>query len=244
MTGRARVLSILERLLTAGGVILLTLFLAAMVHREVFSRLALRNFDKNQASVMNPELQIFVEPAQSRQSDFSLWAHKRLQAYRKYALSATSSPLAVLRLDRLSIRVPVFEGTDNLTLNRGAGWIVGTTKPGEMGNTGIAGHRDGFFRPLKDIARGDTIELSTATVNAFYTVDQIELVEPDNVDVLKPRRVPSITLVTCYPFYFIGGAPKRFIVHAALKQQVATGQFHHGSAFARANQFENKEKEK
>ncbi len=244
MTGRATVLTILERLFAAVGVTLLTLFLAAMVHREVFSRLALRDFDKNQASGMHPELQIFVEPAKSRQIDFSLRSYKRLQAYRKYALGTTGSPLAVLRLDRLDMRVPVFEGTDNLTLNRGAGWIVGTTRPGEMGNTGIAGHRDGFFRPLKNIADGDAIELSTSTVRALYTVDQIELVEPDNVDVLKPRGGPSITLVTCYPFYFIGDAPKRFIIHATLKQQVATGQFHHGSAFVRANQFENKEKEK
>ena len=108
----------------------------------------------------------------------------------------------------------MFEGTDDLVLNRGLGWIVGTARPGDTGNIGIAGHRDGFFRGLKDIAAGDTMELETQGRRATYVVDEIEIVTPEQVEVLKPRAAPAITLVTCYPFYFIGDAPRRFIVHA------------------------------
>jgi sortase A len=122
-------------------------------------------------------------------------------------------------LAKFNLRVPVFEGTDELALNRGVGWIAGTARPGQNGNIGIAGHRDGFFRRLKNIGTGDAIELSTDKSRGVYTVDQIEIVNPDNVGVLRPRGVPSLTLTTCYPFYFIGDAPQRFIVHAVLKQQ-------------------------
>jgi sortase A len=234
MTRCGKALSVFEHSLLATGVVLLIVFVAATIHREVYSRLALRDFDRNQA-VETPALQSFLEPADSRKIDFSLWSPKRFQAYRECLLTKSDPPLAVLSVNKLNLRVPVFEGTDDVTLNRGAGWIIGTPKPGETGNTGIAGHRDGFFRSLKDIATGDSIELMTAKVRAIYVVEQIELVQPSNVGVLKPRRMPSITLVTCYPFYFIGDAPQRFIVHAALKQQFDTGQLHHGSASARAN---------
>jgi sortase A len=244
MTRRDTALSVFERLSLVIGVTLLILFVAALIHRDVYSRLALRGFNMSEAGAADTELQTLHEPVVSRQIDFSLWSQKRFQEYRNCLLTASGSPLAALHLDKLSIHAPVFEGTDDLNLNRGVGWIVGTTRPGERGNVGIAGHRDGFFRGLKDVATGDAIRLSTERVSALYIVDQIELVKPENVEVLKPRSLPSITLVTCYPFYFIGDAPQRFIVHAALKQQVDTGQFHQGSASARANQIESKEKEK
>jgi LPXTG-site transpeptidase (sortase) family protein len=127
----------------------------------------------------------------------------------------------VLRNNTLSFRAPFFAGTDDLVLNRGVGWIIGTAKPGESGNIGIAGHRDGFFRGLKDILVGDAVELTTAKEQATYIVDQIEIVSPESVEVLQPRGVPSLTLVTCYPFYFVGSAPQRYIVHATLKRSVA-----------------------
>jgi sortase A len=126
--------------------------------------------------------------------------------------------MAVLRIARIGIVAPVVEGTDDLSLNRGVGWISGTARPGETGNIGIAGHRDGFFRALKDVAAGDAIELDTFFGMKTYRVDQIEIVTPDDVRVLLPRASPSLTLVTCYPFYFMGDAPQRFIVHAALQK--------------------------
>jgi sortase A len=97
------------------------------------------------------------------------------------------------------------------------GRIVGTTRIGETGNVGIAGHRDGFFRGLKDVLIGDTMELETGTGRQTYVVDSIKVVNPDDVSVLKNEPAPALTLVTCYPFYFIGSAPQRYIVHASLK---------------------------
>jgi sortase A len=95
---------------------------------------------------------------------------------------------------------------------------------------GIAGHRDGFFRGLKDIMRGDVVELETIDARASYVVDELEIVDPSDTAVLRPRSKPAVTLVTCYPFYFTGSAPNRFIVHASLTQvipatnaQVASG---------------------
>ena len=112
----------------------------------------------------------------------------------------------------------VYDGTDDLTLNRSVGRIIGTANIGEDGNIGIAGHRDGFFRGLKDIEVGDSFDLITLENKMTYYVDNVEIVNPDRVDVLQPGSEPSVTLVTCYPFYFIGAAPQRFIVHATLKQ--------------------------
>ena len=125
-------------------------------------------------------------------------------------------PLGVIEIPSLRLQVPILEGTDDLTLDRGVGHIAGTASPGEPGNIGVAGHRDGFFRGLKDIHVGDTIDIESQQGNSHYRVDEIQIVSPDDVSVLRPRTKPSLTLVTCYPFYFVGSAPSRYIVHATL----------------------------
>jgi sortase A len=104
-------------------------------------------------------------------------------------------------------------------LNRGVGRIAGTSLPGQGGNIGIAGHRDGFFRTLKDIRTGDAIELVTTSGKDIFVVDQIRITNRGDVSVLRPRAKRSLTLVTCYPFYFVGPAPSRYIVEASLKRQ-------------------------
>ena len=101
---------------------------------------------------------------------------------------------------------------DEPVLNRGVGRIVETAKPGEAGNIAIAGHRDGFFRCLKDIQISDRIELATPKERFTYTVEAIRVVNPEEVGVLLPGHRPALTLVTCYPFYFIGSAPQRSVV--------------------------------
>jgi sortase A len=106
----------------------------------------------------------------------------------------------------------------------------------------MAGHRDGFFRALKDIALGDTIELTTTGGSFPYAVDELEIVTPADVRVLKPRGRPSVTLVTCYPFYFVGDAPQRFIVHASM-QQPKGGELQEKAPSAQSIQFK-KEKGK
>jgi sortase A len=157
----------------------------------------------------------------SKTPDFSLWSAKRIQDYEESLASHFSPALAVLRIPRIQLEVPMLDGTDDVTLNRAVGLIAGTARPGEDGNIGIAGHRDGFFRGLKDVNPGDTLEVATQTKTSTYVIDKIVIVAPSDVSVLAPRMRPSITLVTCYPFYFLGSAPERYIVEATIESQDA-----------------------
>jgi sortase A len=151
-------------------------------------------------------------------TEYSPWSIQRTKSYQANPGKPVES-LAVLRIPALHLEVPVLEGTDEVTLNRAVGRIAGTSLPGQGGNIGIAGHRDGFFRGLKDISAGDAIELVRTSGTDVYVVDRIRITDPADVSVLQPRTKHSLTLVTCYPFYFVGPAPSRYIVEASLKQQ-------------------------
>jgi len=212
------IVKLVQRVLLVVGVCLLVASALAIVDRSVSSRRSLAAFDQARAARSSPAATDRVALASAEATDFSLWSEKRIREYKASLTIAKELPMAVLDISRLRIRVPVFEGTSDLVLNRGLGWIVGTARPGETGNIGIAGHRDGFFRGLKDIVVGDTMELGTLEQRTTYVVDEIEIVTPEQVEVLQPRAAPAITLVTCYPFYFIGDAPQRFIVHATLRR--------------------------
>ena len=122
--------------------------------------------------------------------------------------------LGVLEVPRLGLSTVIFEGIDGKTLRRSVGHIPGTSFPGADGNVGIAGHRDRFFGGLKDLAEDDLMILRTPDASYTYRVDSIRIVAPDRTDVLEPTGVRGITLVTCYPFYFVGPAPERFVVFA------------------------------
>jgi sortase A len=148
--------------------------------------------------------------------DRSLWSSERIAAWHKAASDSAATPLAVLRIPKLRLEVAVLPGTDDRTLDRAVGHIEETALPGVDGNSGIAGHRDGFFRGLKDIAQGDLIELETGTAKELYRVERTWVVDPDDVSVLDPTATRALTLVTCYPFYYVGPAPRRFIVRAVL----------------------------
>jgi len=116
---------------------------------------------------------------------------------------------------RLGVSLIVVEGTDKPTLRRAAGHIVGTAMPGQPGNIGIAAHRDTFFRPLRNIQNGDVITLTTLRGEYHYRVVSTKIVSPYEVAVLNPDDGSQIlTLITCYPFYYVGSAPERFIVRA------------------------------
>jgi LPXTG-site transpeptidase (sortase) family protein len=146
--------------------------------------------------------------------DFRLWSPERIKEYRASIAQSDAGPLALLRIRNLDIEAAVLPDSSDWALNRGLGWIEGTARPDENGNVGIAGHRDGFFRGLKDVAGGDTIELELPSAFERYRVSSITIVKPDDVSVLDPTPDKTLTLVTCYPFYFIGSAPERFIVRA------------------------------
>ena len=150
--------------------------------------------------------------------DQSLWSPERIAAWRTAGKDPASRPLAVLRIPKIHLEVPVLEGTDEVVLNRAVGHIEDTAKPGADGNSGIAGHRDGFFRGLKDILPGDVIELETLRTTEVYRIARTWIVDPEDVSVLDPTPARSLTLVTCYPFYFVGSAPRRFIVRAVLAE--------------------------
>jgi sortase A len=119
-----------------------------------------------------------------------------------------------IEIPRLGVSVVVVEDTGASTLRRAAGHITGTALPGEPGNVGIAGHRDTFFRPLRNIRRNDVITVTTVRGEYRYRVVSTKVVSPDDVAVLNPDGDEILTLVTCYPFYFVGSAPRRFIVRA------------------------------
>jgi len=146
--------------------------------------------------------------------DQRLWAPERIQAYTRALLRPAPPPLAVLRIPRFGLVVPVLEGTDEWTLDRAVGHIEGTPAPGREGNVGLAGHRDGYFRVLKDIAPGDVLELALAAEVQRFRVARLLIVAPEDVSVLATSDGARLTLVTCYPFYFVGSAPRRFIVEA------------------------------
>jgi sortase A len=152
--------------------------------------------------------------------DQQLWSDQRKADYEASLKAASDLPLAVLSIDKLDIQVPVYNGADEINLNRGVARIKGTGRVGKQGNLGIAGHRDGFFRALKDISLNDTIELQTQNGLENFRVSSIDIVDPDDVSVLAPTSNSIITLVTCYPFYYVGHAPKRFIVRAVAEHLV------------------------
>jgi len=199
------------------GTILLGWYVVARTHSHFASKAAIERFDEARAArieVILHESRPADEP-HTGPVDTSLWDEGRIEEYRESLLVDMDAPLALLRIPRLEIEVPVFSGTDDLVLNRGVGWIAGTAPPGQAGNIGIAGHRDGFFRPLKDVALGDEIVLETTDGSTTYVVEKLHIVDPTDVWVLEPTTSPSVTLVTCYPFYFVGSAPNRFIVRAS-----------------------------
>jgi sortase A len=124
------------------------------------------------------------------------------------------TPLAELSIPRLGLSAVVLHGSDAHTLQLGLGHIENTPVPGQSGNVAIAGHRDSFFRPLRNVQVGDDILLQTPEESLHYRVSSFRVVNPYEVDVIGPTKDATLTLVTCYPFWFIGPAPDRFIVHA------------------------------
>jgi sortase A len=207
---RAVLLRRVERGLLLFGSLFLGIFVSARVDRAISLHETMAHF--REISPADSVAPIVV----GNVLDLSRRSENGERAYQKVLAEHVSRPLAVLRIARVHLEVPVLDGTSTLALNRGVGHIRGTAAPGEGGNTGIAGHRDGFFRLLRDVRLGDSIELERPGQTLQYRVTEILIVEPNNVDVLQPKTVPSLTLITCFPFYFIGSAPKRYVVEASL----------------------------
>jgi len=214
MTGRARSgashLRRVGRALVATGAA--TLAIVALAYADaIFGRdAAIAAFERAEAADA-ARVDVDFEP----EPDQSLWSAGAKTKYAQ-ALRYDRVPAALLTIPRLEIKVPVFLGTDPITLNRGAGVVDGTARPGESGNVAISGHRDSFFRPLEHIAVGDVITLRTLDREQRYAVTDIRIVDPLDVDVLEPTEASVLTLITCYPFHYVGYAPDRFVVRARL----------------------------
>jgi LPXTG-site transpeptidase (sortase) family protein len=146
--------------------------------------------------------------------DMKLWSAGRVKAYKAALQQGTPPTLAILRIPRLELEVPVHDGTTDAVLDLAAGRIEGTALPGSPGNVGIAAHRDSYFRVLKELKEGDALVLDTPVALEEYRVEWIRITTPDDVSVIQPTSDPAVTLVGCFPFYHRGSAPKRFIVRA------------------------------
>jgi len=138
---------------------------------------------------------------------------------------AHTGPLAKLEIPKIGLSVVVLDGTDSWTLNRGVGHIQGTSYPGSNGNIGIAGHRDGYFHGLRDVRPHDEILLTSPDGSVDrYLIDEARIVSPSDVSVLADRNTPSLTLVTCFPFSYIGSAPQRYVLTASRVDTVPVPQ--------------------
>ncbi|HET9765770.1 MAG TPA: sortase [Thermoanaerobaculia bacterium] len=198
-------------LLIAGGG-LLVLAAGVRLVSSLESAAGLERFRQASAESAGPGVRVARwEPIDP---DRSAWAPGRVAAWKESRTQDMGMPLGVLRIARLDLEVPIWQGTEERALNRGLGLIAGTDGLGGSGNIGIAGHRDGFFRVLEGIKKGDEIDVEMLAGVRRFAVTDVWIVTPESVWVLDPTPYPSLTLVTCYPFYFVGKAPSRFVVRA------------------------------
>lgn len=235
----------LERLFLLLGIIALGIFLGVKLYSYGYQAYAKYSFEEL-LSGRGPSFRGFLvylarwplvrnpappaSPAQAKNNDIlqrliygsgappnvKEWSHGRLRAYQDAVPPAAGAVLGRLEIPSIDLSVMVLQGTDDWTLDRAVGHIEGTSLPGQTGNIGIAGHRDGFFRGLRKLAKSDTIILTTLQGRFQYRIKTIKIVEPSDTKVLSATGTPSLTLVTCYPFYYVGNAPKRFIVTAEI----------------------------
>jgi sortase A len=231
-----------ERILLATGLMLSAVWLGARFHQAVSSRAAIAEFESKAAPAPTDEPLTDADSGSS--VDFRLWSVNRISAYEDSLLKKTDAPSAILRIPKIGLKVPVFNDTDDLTLNRGVGRIPGTARIGGPGNLGIAGHRDGFFRGLKDIGPGDVIELQRPRGEDRYVVSQIQIVSPEDTYVLDATPERAVTLVTCFPFYFVGSAPQRYVVTALIENSSHRSQNASEVSIITSKNTNNKEKEK
>lgn len=166
-----------------------------------------------------------VRATQARQAlpDMQLWSPSRKAAYFDAADRGESTLLASLHIPAVDLSVPVYDSASELNLDRGAGVIDGMAYPHEGGHIGIAGHRDGYFRALKDLHIGDTLELETLHGRKHFVIDDLRIIEADELHYLGDTTDQRLTIVTCYPFYFAGSAPQRFLVRASMSENDPDG---------------------
>lgn len=195
---------IAERTLFALGLACIVVYASACAHRSLFQSAERHAFDDSLAERMTAMVQ-------SEEHDTSDWSPDRIERFDS-SRTLEAEAMGRLEIPSASVSVMVLDGTDDVTLDRAVGRIEGTAHPDETGNFGVAGHRDGFFRGLQHVEIGDEMSFASLDGLSRYEIEAIEIVEPEAVEVLDPTVDASITLVTCYPFYYVGSAPQRYIV--------------------------------
>ena len=191
---QANILRWTERGLYVGGVTLLVLWLAWTLDSAVFQDRLARRLDE-------------LWPRTSA----GLLGH---EADATRAEARSSGLVGRIEIPRLGLSAMIVEGTTGRALRRGVGHVGPTAFPGEAGNVALAGHRDTFFRRLRNVAKGDSIRIATPDGVFQYRVESMMVVDSDRSDLLRATPAPVLTLVTCYPFDWIGPAPRRFVVRA------------------------------
>jgi len=211
-----------ESLSYAVGLLFTGFFVVQLAQGEVQRRTAVTAFEQQAESVSDgasgnsPGDQAPAHFREIGEPDMTLWAPGRVADYRA-SLNADLPPvLGVLEVPTVGLQVPVYQSNSELVMDRAAGVIDGMAYPHEPGNIGISGHRDGYFRALKDVAVGDPIVLQTLAGEKRFRIDSTQVVEISDTRLLQDTWDQTVTLVTCYPFYFVGHAPQRFIVTASL----------------------------
>jgi sortase A len=194
------------------GTVLLAFYIAAQAWIGWANGSALREFSQVRREQTAGMQQAEGNVLRFQGPDTGDWAMGRIAAHG--AALGGAVPQAVLRIAAVDLEVPVYDGVTELNLNRGAARIEGTAAFGERGNVGLAAHRDGYFRALQGIRKGDLVEVLTMGERLHYRVSDIRIVSPQFVEVLAPTEAPTLTLVTCYPFRQVGPGPQRFIVRA------------------------------
>jgi sortase A len=205
---RARVAIVAERLLFIIGVVLLGYYGYVTVEAKLYQAYENRELDAILASA--PVVDSAAAPAPSPRVPEAGGLVVRATRAKPLAGSA----IGRIEIPRLGVSAVIRAGSDAKTLRLAVGHVPGTAMPGEAGNVGLAGHRDTFFRRLRDIQPDDEIRLVTPEGTYVYRVSRTNVVEPRDTWVLDPTPTPALTLVTCYPFTYIGSAPQRFIVRA------------------------------
>ena len=230
---------VLERLLWVSGAVLLSIFIGHLTLGELRRAHAVAAFKSQQSAATTPAPATPTTNASTNTTastpvdptgeaagfdvnvappDQSLWSSGRIASYAESLKANTSEVIGLFSIPRLDLEVPLYDKASDLHMDRGIARIEGTSQPGAAGNMGIAGHRDGYFRVLKDIKFGDELIVTSVNGPQTYLVEQLMIVDPSAVEVLDQTKETAITLVTCYPFYFVGHAPERFIVRAVLQE--------------------------
>jgi sortase A len=199
-TSLRRLLTWVQRALFAGGILMLGYCALVLLDLTIFQHRETQRLE----SLLNERRQTGNAPPQAA----------RASSMTPASFAGPDGLIGRIEIARLGISVVVVEGTGKRTLRHAAGHIKGTALPGERGNVGISGHRDTFFRPLRNVKLNDIVTLTTPNGEYRYRVVSTKVVKPSDVAVLNSDGSEILTLVTCYPFYFVGAAPSRFIVRA------------------------------